>query len=60
VRFSEVSCRERWEELYQLRGNREEVKIRKMEDKRAMSVSVFSDPFSQYNLDEMLHKLSTS
>jgi hypothetical protein len=28
-----------------------------MEDKRASSVSTFSDPFSLYNLEEMLDKL---
>jgi hypothetical protein len=28
-----------------------------MEDKRASSVSVFTDPFSLYNLEEMLDRL---
>ena len=27
-----------------------------MEDKRATSISMFSDPFSQYNLEERLEK----
>lgn len=31
-----------------------------MEDKRANSVSVFSDPFSLYNLQEMLDKLQNT
>ena len=31
-----------------------------MEDKRATSVSAFSDPFSLYNLEEMLDKLQTT
>ena len=30
-----------------------------MEDKRALSVSSFSDPFTLYNLDEMLDRLKT-
>lgn len=30
---------------------------KRMEDKRATSVSTFSDPFSLYNLEEMLDRL---
>jgi hypothetical protein len=33
------------------------VRERRMEDKRAVSVSAFSDPYSLYNLEEMLDKL---
>ena len=36
------------------------VKEKRMEDKRASSVSAFSDPYSLYNLEEMLDKMQTT
>lgn len=57
MRFSELSCRERWEELHCLRERGQRVREKRMEDKRATSVSAFSDPYSLYNLEEMVDKL---
>lgn len=57
IRFSETACRERWEELHTLRSLGAGVKEKRMEDKRASSVSAFSDPYSLYNLEEMVARL---
>ena len=57
MRFTETRCRERWDQLHALRLRGKAVGEKRMEDKRATSVSAFSDPFSLYNLEEMVDKL---
>ena len=46
--------------MHALREKGAVVKDKRMEDKRATSVSAFSDPFSLYNLEEMIDKLQTT
>ena len=46
--------------MHALREKGAAVKDKRMEDKRATSVSAFSDPFSLYNLEEMIDKLQTT
>ena len=54
---SEENCRERWSQLHNNRKKGKKVQEKIMEDKRIQSIMAFSNPYSLYDVDELITTL---